>query len=142
LKDWDDDRGWRKFFDTFWRFIYRVALKAGLNEAEAQDVVQDVVLSVAKQKMDFCYDPEPGSFKGWLLQLTGWRISKQLARRGRGQSSSSPAENAESQTPTVERVPDPQSLRDLERLRNQEREDNLLQTDARGDACSKPGRQR
>ena len=40
LKDWDDKTSWREFFDTFWRLIYGVARKAGLNDAEAQDAVQ------------------------------------------------------------------------------------------------------
>ena len=40
LKDWNDQVGWREFFDTYWKLIYSVAIKAGLTDAEAQDVVQ------------------------------------------------------------------------------------------------------
>src|SRR6185503_15772399 len=40
LRDWQDDAGWREFFDTYWRLIYNVARKSGLADAEAQDVVQ------------------------------------------------------------------------------------------------------
>ncbi|MBM3834649.1 MAG: sigma-70 family RNA polymerase sigma factor [Verrucomicrobia bacterium] len=61
--------------------IYSVARKAGLSEAEAQDVVQDTVLSVAKKIGAFRSDPAAGSFKAWLLQLTRWRILNQVKRR-------------------------------------------------------------
>ena len=37
LKDLDDQASWQEFFDTYWRLIRSVALKAGLTEAEAQD---------------------------------------------------------------------------------------------------------
>jgi RNA polymerase sigma factor (sigma-70 family) len=84
LKDWDDNRSWREFFDTYWRLIFNVALKAGLNPSEAEEVVQETVVSVAKAMKEFQYDPARGSFKGWLLQLTGWRITNQFKkRRGR-----------------------------------------------------------
>ena len=47
LKDREDQASWQEFFDTYWRLIYSVATKAGLNDAEAQDVVQETVISVA-----------------------------------------------------------------------------------------------
>ena len=66
LKDRDDHVGWQEFFDTYWKLIYGVALKAGLNDSEAQDVVQETVIYVAKKLPDFRYDPEKGSFKSVL----------------------------------------------------------------------------
>ena len=39
LQDWDDQQSWREFFDNYWRLIYSFALKSGLSETEAQDVV-------------------------------------------------------------------------------------------------------
>lgn len=81
LKNWDDDEGWREFFETYWRLIYSVATKAGLNEAEAQDIVQETVLSVAKKMRHFHYDPALGSFKGWLLLNVRSRIADHLRRR-------------------------------------------------------------
>ena len=49
LKHWDDQEGWQEFFDTYWRLIYGVARKAGLNDTEAQEVVQASVITVAKK---------------------------------------------------------------------------------------------
>src|SRR6516164_6778524 len=74
LKNWEDQASWREFFDTYWRLIYSVAIKSGLNDAEAQDVVRDTVLSVAKKIPELNCDPSAGSFKIWLLKFTRWRI--------------------------------------------------------------------
>ncbi len=81
LQDWDDQKSWQDFFDTYWRLIYSFALKSGLNEAEAQDVVQETVISVAKNIQKFKRDRQHGSFKGWLRNLTRWRIADQLRKR-------------------------------------------------------------
>ena len=70
LKDWGDQQSWQEFFDAYWKLIYSIALKAGLSDAEAQDVVQETVLSVAKKMPEFKCDPAAGSFKSWLLTLT------------------------------------------------------------------------
>ena len=81
LQNWDDQASWKEFFDTYWRLIYSVALKAGLAETEAQDVVQETIISVAKDIHKFKRDRALGSFKGWLRNLTRWRIADQLRRR-------------------------------------------------------------
>ena len=81
LKNWDDQESWREFFDTYWQLIHRVARKAGLREDEAQDVVQETILSVAKKMPGFKYDRAQGSFRGWLFQLTRWRIINQFKKR-------------------------------------------------------------
>ena len=60
LRDWGDQESWRDFFHSYWRLIYEVALKAGLSDAEAQEVVQETVISVAKQMPGFRYDPARG----------------------------------------------------------------------------------
>ena len=81
LKNWEDDESWREFFDTYWRLIYAVALKSGLTDAEAQEVVQETIICVAKNIQKFKRDRKLGSFKGWLRNLTHWRIADQLRKR-------------------------------------------------------------
>jgi RNA polymerase sigma factor (sigma-70 family) len=75
LKNWDDQEGWQRFFDTYWRLIYALARQAGLSDAESQDVVQETVFSVAKQMRGFRYDPSRGTFKSWLRLITRRRIA-------------------------------------------------------------------
>jgi RNA polymerase sigma-70 factor (ECF subfamily) len=81
LKDLEDQASWQDFFDTYSPLIYRLALKAGLTEAEAQDAVQETVITAAKHLPGFRYDPKVCSFKTWLLRLTRWRIIDQLRKR-------------------------------------------------------------
>jgi RNA polymerase sigma-70 factor (ECF subfamily) len=83
LRDWEDNESWKDFFDTYWRLIYSVARKSGLTEVEAQDAVQETVISVAKHIHKFRRDRKLGSFKGWLRNLTRWRIGDQLRKRMR-----------------------------------------------------------
>lgn len=124
LKDWGDQSSWQDFFDTYWNLIYGVATKGGLTSSEAEDVVQETMISVAKHMPDFKYDPALGSFKGWLLNMTRWRITDQLRKRGPHQSQmeSSPSEDGE--------IPPPEaavSVPDLEKIWDVEWENNLLQ---------------
>jgi RNA polymerase sigma-70 factor (ECF subfamily) len=124
LKNWDDRASWQRFADTYHKLIYKTARKAGLTEAESQDVVQDTLLSVAKKMHDFKYDPALGSFKGWLLQLTGWRIKNQFKKR-------QPVEHLRrtdtdgSGTSSVSRVPDP-TVPDMCAFWEEEWRNNLL----------------
>jgi len=81
LGNWDDQASWKDFFETYWKLIYGVACKAGLSDPEAQDVVQETIISVAKHMPGFRYDPALGSFKAWLLRLTRWRITDHFRKK-------------------------------------------------------------
>lgn len=133
LRDLNDDASWSEFDRTYRGLIFGVARRAGLSEPEAQEVVQDTLLAVAHKMPTFRYRPGADSFKGWLLQLTRWRITDQYRRRarelaasGRTRASDTAKEyerprpaSAETDQPdptgtggtaTVERVPDPRGL--------------------------------
>ncbi len=120
LKDWNDQEGWRDFFDTYWRLIYSFAIKKGLNDSEAQDVVQETVFSVLKNLPNF--DSHKAPFKIWLLHLTEWRVTDQLRRRSR---SNQPLRRDDEKTGTAERVPDPRG-QSIEHVWNEEYEANLM----------------
>jgi RNA polymerase sigma factor (sigma-70 family) len=81
LKNLEDQASWQEFFDTYWQLIHRIALKAGLTDAEAQDVVQETVIAAAKHLPGFRYNPMVCSFRTWLLRLARWRIIDQLRKR-------------------------------------------------------------
>lgn len=127
LKDLGDDASWNEFYRTYRELIYSVARKAGLKEAEAEEVVQDTVISVAKRMPGFRYDPAADSFKGWLLTVTRWRILDQLQKRKASQRLAASAASAEDETRTtaIERVADPAGL-DLDAIWNEEWTKNLL----------------
>ncbi|MGH8047248.1 MAG: RNA polymerase sigma factor [Chthoniobacterales bacterium] len=81
LANRSDRRIWQEFFDTYWKLIYSVARKSGLSDAEAQDVVQETIITVSRKIDKLRYDPSVGSFKGWLLHMTRWRIADQFRKR-------------------------------------------------------------
>lgn len=81
LKDFNDQISWQDFFNVYERLIFAVAVKSGLSQTEADDVVQETMIAVARHIPTFEYDPKKGSFKKWLLGMTNWRISDQLRKR-------------------------------------------------------------
>jgi RNA polymerase sigma factor (sigma-70 family) len=105
LKRWDDRESWRDFFNQYWRLLYSTAIKAGLNDAEAQDVVQDTIILVSKKMEGFRYDPAVDSFKGWLLYLTRKRVAMEYRRRARGRAQA-PA-GVDELNAEIEALPDP-----------------------------------
>ncbi|HEV8541300.1 MAG TPA: sigma-70 family RNA polymerase sigma factor [Verrucomicrobiae bacterium] len=124
LKNWEDQESWRDFFNAYWKLIYAAASSAGLKDSEAQDVVQDTVIAVAKKMKDFRYVPGVDSFKGWLIYLTRKRIALEYRRRERMKG---PVEARAEQLDWMieaENLPDPAGL-DLETLWDQEWERSL-----------------
>jgi len=124
LKNWQDDSSWREFFKIYWKLIYGIARKAGLSDAEAQDVVQETLISVAKHMPTFKYDPSIGSFKAWLLNMTRWRIIGQF--RKRQPVAEHATKESATRTDTVDAVPDPNAF-NLDASWELEWETNLLQ---------------
>jgi len=112
LRKWDDQESWQEFFSTYWKLIYGVAIKSGLTDEEAEDVVQETVLSVAKKMDTFKYDPAVCSFKGWLMHVTRLRIIDQLRKRQPGIQAATPRNSDTARTATVERIPDPAAALD------------------------------
>lgn len=123
LKDLGDQQSWQEFFDTYWRLIYSVARRAGLSEEDAQDVVQDTLLSLVRKLPEFTVDPAAGSFKSWLLTLVRWRVIDRLrarAKAGRPHRltpsvptrvpSGSARDETGTRTSTVARIPDPHGV--------------------------------
>jgi len=107
LKDWDDQEGWKVFFETYWRLLYNVATKSGLNDVEAQDVVQETIIVVAKKMPAFQYDSSLGSFKSWLLLITRRRIIDHFRRREREPARLERRPSDTGRTATLDRVADP-----------------------------------
>src|SRR3954452_4805898 len=106
LKQWDNQESWQDFFNTYWKLIHGVALRSGLGETEAQDVVQDTIISVARQMPNFKYNPAIGSFKSWLLLITRRRILDHLRKQYRRIKPDEPLPGDAPRTAKIERVAD------------------------------------
>jgi len=84
LRDMDDRASWQEFFDTYWKLIYLAAMKGGLAEADAEDVVQETIIGIARNMESFRYEPSVCSFKGWLMHVTRSRIVDHLRKANPG----------------------------------------------------------
>ena len=80
IRDGQDD-SWQEFFETYWKLIYAFAVKAGCTDVEAEEVVQETIISVSRKMPDFHYNPAVCSFKGWLMHVANWRVIDQLRKR-------------------------------------------------------------
>ncbi len=123
LQDWKDQRSWDEFYRTYWRLIYAVAIQAGLREHEAWDVVQETILTIAKQSRKGMYDPEKGSFKTWLWNVTRWRINDQFRQRRKDTATPQSEEQAE-QNP-LDNIPD-RGGESFERIWEREWQENII----------------
>jgi len=129
LRDWQDQDGWREFFDTYWRLIYNVARRSGLGDLEAQEVVQTTFIYLSRRMPNFRYEPARGSFKSWLRVVTRSRISVYRRTEKAGDAlirEPPPGDVSEAESP-LEQFPDP-AADALDEVWQREWEQNLLST--------------
>jgi RNA polymerase sigma-70 factor, ECF subfamily len=92
LADADDAVGWSEFLEIYEGAVLRYCRSRGLQEADARDVVQEVLLAVHRAVGDWQPSGRPGSFRTWLLQTAHHICLKTLKRqlgRDRGVGGSS-----------------------------------------------------
>lgn len=81
-----DQAAWSEVVERYGRRIFTWCRQGGLQEADAEDVTQMVLVRLAERMRTFCYDPAK-SFRGWLRTLTrhAWSDFVQARQRvGRG----------------------------------------------------------
>jgi RNA polymerase sigma-70 factor (ECF subfamily) len=77
-----DQASWDEFVDRYGRHIYRWCRQWKLQDADAEDVTQDVLVKLAQRLRAFSYDPSR-SFRGWLKTVAhhAWRDFVDSRRR-------------------------------------------------------------
>lgn len=88
VRDPRDEAAWLEFVEVYAPLIYRYARHSGLQEADADDVTQDVLRTTVRTMPAFEYDPRRGRFRGWLRTLTINQVRDHLARRKRREQGS------------------------------------------------------
>ena len=78
-----DESAWAAFVDRYGPQIHAWCLRWKLQEADAQDVTQMVLVKLVRQLPDFTYDPSR-SFRGWLRTLTAHSWSDFIRDEVRG----------------------------------------------------------
>jgi RNA polymerase sigma-70 factor (ECF subfamily) len=66
----DDQPAWERFVALYTPLLYRWAQRTGLNDHDATDLAQDVLVLLMKELPDFKYDAAKRNFRGWLKTVT------------------------------------------------------------------------
>jgi RNA polymerase sigma factor (sigma-70 family) len=83
LRDGRDEAAWSEFMAIYAPFVRRLARRRGLQDADADDLVQDVFRAVARAIERQAYDPDRGSFRGWLFRIARNLVVNFLIRQER-----------------------------------------------------------
>ena len=83
LRDPNDVTAWKEFVQLYASIIYGFARKRGLQDADAADLMQEVMRSVSTAMGRLNYDPAKGTFRGWLYSVTRNKIYTFLEARTR-----------------------------------------------------------
>jgi RNA polymerase sigma-70 factor (ECF subfamily) len=69
-----DQAGWDEFVERYGRHIYRWCRHWKLQDADAEDLTQDILIKLLHKLRAFAYDPSL-SFRGWLKTVAhhAWR---------------------------------------------------------------------
>jgi RNA polymerase sigma factor (sigma-70 family) len=81
-QDPTDQAAWDVFVEQYGRHIYRWCRQRKLQDADAEDVTQEILVKLAQKLRAFAYDPSR-SFRGWLKTLAhhAWRDFADSPRR-------------------------------------------------------------
>ena len=123
LKATINGESWEEFFHTYWELIYNVARRAGLSEADAQDIVQETILKVHNSLDRFEYNRKRGTFKGWLRTVTRSRLNDFFKKQQRRPALNQPLEVAADELQNLE---DPEGP-EIEKIWDEEWNRNLIQ---------------
>src|SRR5206468_782748 len=70
IRDGRDTEAWQEFVRLYAPVIYGFARRRGLQDADAADLMQEVLRSVAAAADRLDYDPRRGTFRAWLFTVT------------------------------------------------------------------------
>jgi RNA polymerase sigma-70 factor (ECF subfamily) len=91
LRNFQDRQAWAQFVDVYAPLIYGYVRKHGLQDADAADLTQACLRQMAAHVGSFEYDPQRGTFRGWLFtivrnRLRNFRAQPQHVFQGTGNS--------------------------------------------------------
>ena len=74
----ENEAAWQRLFDLYAGFVFSIARHKGLNETDADDIVQVVFADLARNLPTFKYDRAKGRFRSYLTGLVNWRVMDRL----------------------------------------------------------------
>ena len=78
VADTENEAAWQRLFDLYAGFVFSIARAKGLNDADADDIVQVVFTDLARNLPTFQYDRAKGKFRAYLSGLVNWRVMDKL----------------------------------------------------------------
>ncbi|MBC7817004.1 MAG: sigma-70 family RNA polymerase sigma factor, partial [Planctomycetaceae bacterium] len=78
----NDQSAWERFVSLYSPLLFAFARRAGMNDNDAADVVQDVFLVLMDELPGFEYDAARKNFRGWLKTITVHKCRERQRRRG------------------------------------------------------------
>ena len=78
VADTENEAAWQRFFDLYAGFVFSIARSKGLNDTDADDIVQMVFVDLMRNLLSFKYDREKGRFRSYLAALVKWRVIDRL----------------------------------------------------------------
>ena len=81
LQDADDVVAWDEFVDIYAPAIFRAATRRGLQAADADNLIQEVLLAVSQSVTRWLERDDRGSFRAWLLRIARNETVNMLTRR-------------------------------------------------------------
>jgi RNA polymerase sigma-70 factor (ECF subfamily) len=83
IRDVADAHAWAEFVELYAPLVYRLARRHGLQDADAADLTQEVLQSVAHAAPRFTYDPARGSFRSYLFTVARRQLGRFAQARSR-----------------------------------------------------------
>ncbi len=84
LRDAADVAAWDEFVAIYGPLVHRLAMRQGLQSADAEDVVQQVFAAVSQSVYQWLERPQQNRFRAWLLTIARNIAIKTLTRRPHG----------------------------------------------------------
>lgn len=76
-----DAEAWNQFVSLYEPFVYRFARRGGLQDADARELVQNVLMSVARAVGRWQPEETRGKFRTWLFRIARNQLLDTLAKR-------------------------------------------------------------
>lgn len=79
LQDIEDHEAWAVFVEQYAPIVFLWCRRFHLQDSDAADVTQDVLVKLMRRMREFRYEPGKGRFRGWLKTVTANTV-RDLAR--------------------------------------------------------------
>lgn len=74
IRNAQDSDAWQDFVSLYGAMIQQYCLRRQIQEADAAEITQEVLLQVSRSIATFTYDPQRGRFRNWLAAIVRTKL--------------------------------------------------------------------